>query len=117
MAMAAILTAMIFSSTQEAEARGRDANYRNLISRHCVAVPHDRSEWFTHVHGHIDRTTVQIQDVRSLSRNWVRVYAIGQSTGRVAVGHMDYNVRNGAVRCPKGSFIYNHLPLWKLFRD
>ena len=114
MTLAALLSAIAFSPADKAEARGNDGLYRSLIARHCVAVNRDSSERFTEQTGYIHKETVRIQNVRRLSGNWIRVYGMAQSSGRVAIGHMDYNKRTGRVRCPSGNFIYNHLPIFEL---
>ena len=115
--LAFVLVSIAFSPAQDAAARNSDGQYRDLIARHCTVVARDRSERYTEAPGYIHSQTVRVQDVRSLSRRWVRAYATVQSSGRVAVGHMDYNTRTGQVRCPPGSFIYNHFPLWELLRN
>lgn len=114
--MALAAAVMVFCSVQTVEARGNNSLYASLIAQHCKAVSRDVSQRFHELPGYIHKQTVQIRDVRRLSRGWVRVYGVAQSSGRAAFGHMDYNQRTGQVRCPAGNWTSNYLPLWQMMR-
>lgn len=114
--IAAMAVMAFVLAAPQAEARGENGLYRNLIARHCIAVDRDISRRYYQQPGYIHAQTVHIRSVRHLSPRWVRVYGVANSFGRAAFGHMDYNLRTHQVRCPTGNWKYNHLPLWEIFK-